>query len=216
MDAERAVALEDVGFEYGRGLDTVVDGATFDVRYGVATCLFGPSGSGKSTLLALIGRLVQPTRGRVTWHPRHEAETAPRFAWVTQAANLVPSLTVVENVALGPLARSGSVAGSYARAEAAIAAVGLLGLERRPVTAVSGGQMQRVAIARALASDADVLLADEPTANLDASAAGVVLEAIGLAVEAGAAVVVASHDAAVLELASSRIEVRGGSCRVVG
>lgn len=214
MTAESAVDLDRVGFEYRRGLAPVVDAATFSIAYGAVTCLFGPSGSGKSTLLALIGRLVRPTRGRVSLHvPSGRGE--PRFAWVTQAANTVPSLTVRENVALGPLARGGSVAGSYSRADAAIASVGLLGLEARGIATVSGGQAQRVAIARALASDADVLLADEPTANLDARATELVLEAFGLAAGAGVAVVVASHDATVMGFATTRIEVRGGSCRVV-
>lgn len=215
MAAESAVDLDRVGFEYRRGLVPVVDAATFGIAYGAVTCLFGPSGSGKSTLLALIGRLVRPTRGQVSWYAPDGRAGHPRFAWVTQAANTVPSLTVLENVALGPLARGGPVVGSYGRAEAAISSVGLLGLEGRGVATVSGGQAQRVAIARALASDADILLADEPTANLDARATEVVLDAFGLAAGAGVAVVVASHDATVMEFATTCIEVRGGSCRVV-
>ena len=160
----------------------------------------GPSGSGKSTLLHLIAGLDTPTTGSITW-PAIGARAALRpgpVALVFQGPSLLPPLDVTENIAL-PLVLGG-VDGDEAskRARAALARLDLTSLGDKLPEELSGGQSQRVAIARALAQRPRLLLADEPTGQLDhdtgATVIGVLLEA---AAETGAALIVSTHDPAV-------------------
>ncbi len=200
----------------------LLDRIDLTVAPGEWVAIVGESGSGKSTLLNVIAGLDRPDAGEVRldgkavdyadddslalWRRRH-------LGFVFQAFHLLPYLTVAENVAL-PLALLGTGAGERCeRASALLASVGLAGLERRRPATLSGGEMQRAAIARALVHAPRLLLADEPTGNLDEGAAGAVLDCLGDAVgRAGAAALMVTHSRLaaaradrVLRLAGSRL-----------
>jgi putative ABC transport system ATP-binding protein len=174
--------------------------ASFELASGEVVALYGKSGSGKSTLLNLLAGLDQPTSGRVEFEGRDFGALGERGrTWVRRAKlgfvfqffNLLPTLTALENVSL-----SLELAGrpDRERAAAALASVGLSGKEKRFPHELSGGEQQRVAIARALVKEPSLILADEPTGNLDSSTGEAVLE---LLVEAcrgrGAALLMATH-----------------------
>jgi putative ABC transport system ATP-binding protein len=187
-----------------------------DVRAGQGerVLLRGPSGSGKSTLLALIAGLLTPSTGRVSVAGTDVGALArgARDAWRGAALGFVPqrlhlseSLTVAQNLAL-PFA-AGGLAVDHARISALLQALGLAGLQARQPHELSVGQAQRVALARALVRRPKVLLADEPTANLDDAMSEAVLDLLTqAAVENEATLVIATHDARVAtRLADARV-----------
>jgi predicted ABC-type transport system involved in lysophospholipase L1 biosynthesis ATPase subunit len=184
-----------------------------EVRAGEGIALVGPSGSGKSTLLHLMAGLDRPTLGSVGWPAigdRAELRPGP-VAVIFQGPSLLPPLTVIENVAL-PLILDG-VAESQARgsAAAALARLGLGDLADKLPEEVSGGQAQRVAAARALAGRPRLLLADEPTGQLDRESGAEVVGALLAAAEhTGAALVVATHDPTVAARLPRRWEMHSG------
>ena len=174
--------------ETASGRLTILDDVTFDVQEGEAVAILGASGSGKTTLLGLLAGLDIPTRGRVELdgtdlfaldEDGRAALRARMVGFVFQSFQLLPALTALENVLL-PLELSGSP-GARAAATALLARVGLAErLAHRP-RQLSGGEQQRVAIARALANAPRLVLADEPTGNLDPATAERVLDEIGSA-----------------------------------
>ncbi|GAA0993593.1 ABC transporter ATP-binding protein [Subtercola frigoramans] len=162
------------------GAVTALDGVSLEIGDGEWVAVQGPTGGGKSTLLQLLGALEQPTSGTVTLsadsgaldlgalsEQRLSGIRANRIGFVFQSFNLIPTLTAVNNVvaALRPIGVRGPVA--HARAREALGRVGLGDRVNHLPAALSGGQQQRVAIARALVKNPDVILADEPTGNLD-------------------------------------------------
>jgi ABC-type lipoprotein export system ATPase subunit len=172
--------------------------ATVDA--GARVALVGPSGSGKSTLLHLMAGLDRPTVGDVDWPalgPVGDLRPGP-VAVIFQGPSLLPPLTIEENVAL-PLVLGGAADGeAHGLARAALDRVGLADLAAKLPEEVSGGQAQRAAVARALAGRPRLILADEPTGQLDrASGAAVVDVLLAAADDAGAALVVATHDPAI-------------------
>jgi putative ABC transport system ATP-binding protein len=182
--------------------------------------LSGPSGCGKTTLLNLIGGLDRPTAGDVRVEDQwlgelSNAELADlrlrRIGFVFQAYNLIPVLSAIENVEF-IMQLQGRPAHEYReRASAMLEAVGLGELTTRRPSELSGGQQQRVAVARAIASGPAIVLADEPTANLDSRASEALLELIRkLNEQEGVTVVVASHDPRVLEFARRQIGLVDG------
>jgi ABC-type lipoprotein export system ATPase subunit len=183
---------------FGRGRSAVValHEATCAIDGGQLIALVGSSGSGKSTLLHLLAGLDTPTAGTIEWPALADAPLRPGpVAVVFQAASLVPALDVLENVTLPLLLAGRDDPSAVAAAKNALAAVGLTEVAERLPDELSGGQAQRVAIARALASGARLLLADEPTGQLDHETAGAVIDAlIDAARRSGAALVVATHD----------------------
>jgi putative ABC transport system ATP-binding protein len=196
------VCCTDLSRTYGSGRAAVVAlyGATCEIRAGERIALMGPSGSGKSTLLHLIAGLDRPTAGAITWPAlgdRASLRPGP-VALVLQGPSLLPPLDVVENVAL-PLVLEGiDESDARARAVAALERLELADLHAKLPEELSGGQMQRIAIARALAQRPRLLLADEPTGQLDHETATHVMDILlEAARENGAALVVSSHDAAV-------------------
>ena len=193
--------LAGLGYDAGRAL---VDGVTVAFRPGEVTALVGPSGSGKTTMLSLAGGLLQPTRGTATFlgEPMWQGDGDPRadVAFVLQVYGLVPVLSALENVAVALQARGCPAREADERAEAALARFSIADLGDRQVEELSGGQLQRVACARALVVDAAVLLADEPTSELDGDNRDVVMAALRAEAERGAVVVVATHDPAVTDL----------------
>jgi ABC-type lipoprotein export system ATPase subunit len=200
MSADVLVRCQDVARTFGSGPAAVVAvrRVNCEVRAGQQLALTGPSGSGKSTLLHLLAGLDAPTVGTVSWPalgPREALRPGP-VGVVFQGPSLLPPLDVLENVAL-PLVLAGA-ADDAARASAA-AALDLLelgGLAAKLPEELSGGQAQRVAVARVLAGRSRLILADEPTGQLDFAAATAVLDALlHAAAETGAALVVSTHDA---------------------
>jgi putative ABC transport system ATP-binding protein len=197
-----------VSVVHGRGSAIVraLDDVDFRVRAGERVALFGPSGSGKTTLLHVVGGLVVPERGEVTWRgaPLSSLDVSARgrerargIALVFQGANLLPSLTAYENVAFAAHAsRQTDGSGEPVDAAELLTLVGLAAkLDALPAE-LSGGEAQRVAIARALAQRPVLLLCDEPTGHLDSDTGGRVLDLIdALQREFGFAQVTATHDA---------------------
>jgi len=187
---------------------------------GEFVALEGPSGSGKTTLLQLLGALDRPTAGHVYFEGRDLASLPDRevaalrlsaFGFVFQQFNLIPTLTALENVELG-LAPTG-VNGHELR-QRSLALLGEVGLAERAdhlPAQLSGGEQQRVAIARALVVEPRVILADEPTGNLDTKTGADVIDALaGLAARRGSTVVVATHDAGLAARAPRRLAMRDG------
>jgi putative ABC transport system ATP-binding protein len=187
---------------------------------GELVVLMGPSGSGKSTLLGILAGLEPPDSGGVMWHGRSVADLsatelahqrASQFGVVFQSLGLFPALTARENVHL-PLLISG--ADPHSAAAAVESWLRRLGLEDRAehrLFELSLGQQQRVAVARALAPDPDIILADEPTAELDHDAANAVIKALREVSQRDGGVILASHDPRVLLVADRVLVLRAGS-----
>jgi len=187
MADDDVLRVEGVVKEFGDGVRTrVLHGVDLALRPGELTALIGPSGSGKSTLLNIIGLLDRPTTGRIllkgtdTSLLDDDALTHLRgktLGFVFQFHHLLPAFTVVENVMLPAYAEAGYPTPQMrSRAEEVLVAVGLADKIEARASDLSGGQQQRVAIARALAHDPALVLADEPTGNLDTSSADEVFE----------------------------------------
>jgi putative ABC transport system ATP-binding protein len=196
------VRCSDASRTFGRGDQAVVavHGCTCEVDAGSRIAITGSSGSGKSTLLHLLAGLESPTGGAVTWPDlgHSPVERSRDIAVVFQGPSLLPALTVAENVALAAVLTGTDEAEADTRAVVAMETVGVAALADQLADTLSGGQSQRVAIARALALRPRLVLADEPTGQLDAETGGHVLDVLIAAVdETGAALVVTTHDPAV-------------------
>jgi ABC-type lipoprotein export system ATPase subunit len=218
-EAGRLVA-DSVELTYSSGFAEVhaLQGISLDLEPGAFVALIGPSGSGKTSLLHCLGGLVAPTSGEVRWNgrplsrpglPARIDARGADFAYVFQGGNLMPTFTAAENIAFAAFV-------SGRRTE--VRAVGLLrdvGLEAKAQALpdeLSGGEQQRVAMVRALAQGARVLLADEPTGQLDSTTANVVLDLIDSvrADHPELIVVLATHDQAVAGRAQRSIEIVDG------
>jgi putative ABC transport system ATP-binding protein len=214
--------LEGVSKFFQRGPTTVraLDGVDMEIEPGEFVALEGPSGSGKTTLLQLLGALDRPSSGRVLFEDRDLASMPDNglaelrlrsFGFVFQQFNLIPTLTAVENVE-AKLAPTGvSDAEVRARSLALLGEVGLAERATHLPAHMSGGEQQRVAIARALVVEPRVVLADEPTGNLDTATGADIIELLaGVAAEHGATVIVATHDADLASRAPRRVAIRDG------
>ncbi len=203
-----------VTFAYRRGGEELFGGLSWSFAGGALTAVTGPSGRGKSTLLYLLGLMLRPTGGQVLLQgervdalpdARRAAVRAHRVGFVFQDAALDPARRIVDSVvepALYAGCRRGEVVG---RARELLDQLGVgQRADHRPGE-ISGGQAQRVAVARALINTPVVILADEPTGNLDQGNAAVVLGALRDAARAGAAVIIATHDADVLGACDERV-----------
>jgi putative ABC transport system ATP-binding protein/lipoprotein-releasing system ATP-binding protein len=215
MNAEPLVCCVGVGRTYGSGPTATVALQPTDCELGpgARVAIVGPSGSGKSTLIHLMAGLDDPTVGHVEWPaigPRGALRPGP-VAVVFQGPSLLPPLTVEENVAL-PLVLAGMRDGeARERAHAALEQLGLADLIRKLPDEISGGQAQRVAVARALVGEPRLLLADEPTGQLDRAAGEAVIDVLLAAAEhADAAVAVATHDLTVADRFPDRWSMRNG------
>ena len=196
-----------------------VRGVSLAVMPGEFVALMGPSGSGKSTLLHILGALDRPTEGSTIIRGRRYDDLADReltrlrgevFGFVFQFFNLLPTLTAAENVLL-PALVAGEHPSEYAdRVDELLALVGLAGRAAHHPSEMSGGEQQRVAIARALLRRPQVLLADEPTGNLDSRSGGIVLGLLRRLVDEGQTVVMVTHDAGAAALADRILFVRDG------
>jgi ABC-type lipoprotein export system ATPase subunit len=198
---EILVALDNVGYHYANERRAVAALSKISCRIlaNDRVAILGPSGSGKSTLLQLIAGIEKPTYGTIDW-PGLDKEKALRpdqICVAFQTANLLPTLTVLENVELAWLLSQNNPATARSAALQIVEKLGLLPLSERLPCEISGGQMQRVAVARALVCRPRVVLADEPTGQLDSITAarfiGLLLDAVS---DCGAALIIASHDPA--------------------
>jgi putative ABC transport system ATP-binding protein len=207
-------------FREGSQTVAVLNGATLSLDRGEIVALEGPSGSGKTTFLTILGCMLTPSSGRVRIEGREVDPTRPdllpgyrraSIGFVFQQFNLFPALTAAENVEYA-LNLKGTK-GVKARREAArlLEAVGLADRSRFLPRDLSGGQKQRVAIARALVGAAPVLLADEPTANLDTQVGTQILELFrGLAKQENRALLIVTHDPKVRVIADRVVRIRDG------
>ncbi len=230
MDSLQGVILSATGVTrvFGQGESAVraVDGVDLSVRSGELALIMGPSGSGKTTLLTMLGGLLRPTSGSI-WIDGvditrlSEAELAPvrrtSVGFIFQSFNLWETLTVQENVEL-VLNMAGKPGGAArARAISLLKARGLGARLNFRARDLSGGEKQRVSVARALANEPRLLLADEPTANLDSIRGREVMHLLrDLAHSDGRAVVVVSHDQRVREVADRVLWLEDGRFREIG
>jgi putative ABC transport system ATP-binding protein len=217
-------ALEAVGITkvYGEGAAAVraLSGVDVSVADGEFLAIMGPSGSGKSTLLHILGALDRPSGGSSHVHGRRYDDLDDReltrlrgevFGFIFQFFNLLPTLTAAENVLLPALVAGESPRAYGDRAEELLSLVGLTDRAAHLPAEMSGGEQQRVAIARALLRRPDVLLADEPTGNLDSAAGAMVLRLLRSLVDDGQTVVMVTHDAGAAALADRVLFLRDGS-----
>jgi putative ABC transport system ATP-binding protein/macrolide transport system ATP-binding/permease protein len=200
------------------GSVTALDGVNLDVPFGGFTVLAGPSGSGKSTLLRILGLVERPTAGRVELHGRQTALVSERarrarrrrihLVFQQPADNLLGYLHVADNLrAAAQLARARAPSQDLLDL---LDRLGLPGTARWSIAALSGGQQQRLALLTALAANAEVVLADEPTSQLDEASAQLVVQTLLDLVRLGVTVVVASHDEAVLAVAPRIVRLLDG------
>lgn len=207
---EKIVECRNVVKQFSQG-DTMVDalvGVSTDFNAGEFVSISGPSGSGKSTLLHIIGSLERPTGGEVlidgiSLANQSKRELADlrlnRIGFIFQAYNLLPVLSVIENVEFIPQLQGVDAPTRRERAMHLLHEVGLNNLEHRRPAQISGGQQQRVAVARALAGNPSIVLADEPTANLDSKNSDELLALMSrLNEESGVTFIVATHDPRVI------------------
>ncbi len=215
------VALRDVARVYPRGTTEVVAlaGVSLDVREGEKLAIMGPSGSGKTTLLSILGCLDRPTRGehlfdgqRVEGLGDDELSRLRNrsIGFVFQAFHLIPQLTVAENVET-PLLYSGAPVDAWRpRALRALEQVGLSGRADHLPGELSGGEAQRAAIARALVTEPRLVLADEPTGNLDTQTGGEIAALLDALHERGTTVVLVTHNEALARGAERLVRLRDG------
>lgn len=224
-DPGTVVSLDGVTktYELGGTVEALTD-FSLELTEGSYTAVMGPSGSGKSTLLNLIGGLDTPTEGTVTINGSDltdlsEDERAEvrggEVGFVFQTFNLMPRLTAVENVAL-PLSFSGVPRKKRReRANSLLADVGLADRGGHRPAELSGGQRQRVAIARALAPEPAILLADEPTGNIDTETGDRVMKLFGELSDAGNTILLVTHERRIADRAERIVHVRDGELETV-
>jgi putative ABC transport system ATP-binding protein len=215
------IELEDITKVYQMGEIEVhaLRGVSLQIENGQSACIMGPSGSGKSTLMNVIGCLDSPTSGGYRLHDQDVSRLSDNqladirnaeIGFVFQQFNLLPRTTAVRQVEL-PLIYAGvGRRERRRRAEAALEAVGLSDRLRHRPDELSGGQQQRVAIARALVAEPSILLADEPTGNLDSEAGAEVLHIFDQLNQQGITVIFVSHDPEIAAYAQRIIRIRDG------
>ncbi|MFW5721764.1 MAG: ABC transporter ATP-binding protein [Desulfohalobiaceae bacterium] len=216
------VLVQNVAKEYGQGevVTRALRGVDLTVEPGEFTAMAGPSGSGKSTLLNIIGGLDRPTSGSVRLEGRDIGTLSgrqlsllrrDRIGFIFQSYNLIPVLTALENAEYVLMLQGVSVHERHERVRQVLAEVGLSGLERRFPRELSGGQQQRVAIARAIAPEPALVLADEPTANVDSKTGHALLELMQkLNQDKKVTFFFSTHDPKVMRMAGRLILLKDG------
>ena len=217
---DKAIALHDVDLSLGRGAARVhiLKGISLGIDRGEAVGLVGPSGSGKSTLLMLMAGLERPDSSRIVVdgtdlaaldEDRLARFRGRRIGIVFQSFHLVPTMTALENVAL-PLELAGE-GDAFERARAELQAVGLGDRMQHYPAQLSGGEQQRVAIARAIVSNPAILVADEPTGNLDENTGESIIDLLfALKRDRGATLVLVTHDLNLARLCDRMVRLRSG------
>ncbi|MEE9610370.1 MAG: ABC transporter ATP-binding protein [Desulfatiglandales bacterium] len=216
------IHLENLTKNYGQGevITPALRGVDLTLESGEFTAMAGPSGSGKSTLLNMIGGLDRPTSGRVEVEGREISSLSSselsrlrrdRIGFIFQSYNLIPVLTALENAEYVLMLQGIPVKSRRDRLRKLLKEVGLEGMEDRFPRELSGGQQQRVAIARAIVPEPALILADEPTANVDSKTAGMLLELMQrLNQEKGATFLFSTHDPEVMKQAMRLLLLKDG------
>jgi putative ABC transport system ATP-binding protein len=207
-------------FQDGENIIKAVDDVSLNIEAGEFTAIIGPSGSGKSTLLNLIGGLDNPTSGAVELSGTDIAKMSgsalsdfrrDHIGFIFQSYNLIPVLSAEENIEYIMLLQGIDTATRKKRVKEMLHLVGLEGLGDRRPSHLSGGQQQRVAIARAMASHPDIILADEPTANLDSKTGIALLEVMkSLNEDRGMTFIFSTHDNKIMDRARRLVHVLDG------
>lgn len=209
------IECSDVAFAYRRG-EPIIDGFSYRFEPGTMTALVGPSGSGKSTLLYLCGLLLHPTTGmiKVAGTPQVDRSDAQRagtrareIGFVFQDASLDPTRSVIDNITESALYSGLPRVAAITRARDLMERLGVTIRATHRPGEISGGQAQRVAMCRALLNDPSIILADEPTGNLDAVNGLIVVSLLEDAAASGKTVVLATHDLTLADAAHQVIEV---------
>jgi putative ABC transport system ATP-binding protein len=225
--SELVIAAQDIRKVYRLegGLEVhALRGLDLEIRRGQYVAIMGPSGSGKSTLLQILGCLDVPSSGSYKLAGQEVSELSEddlsairnqRIGFIFQAYNLLPRANALHNVALPLMYRGTPTKARIERAREALARVGLENrLDHRP-NQLSGGQKQRVAIARALATDPDILLADEPTGNLDSKTGEEILGLFQELHQEGRTIIMVTHEQDVAEHCEEIVRVRDGKVEVI-
>jgi len=219
---KHVVQMSGVRKDYGEGTGLVqaLKGIDLELHAGDFITLAGPSGSGKSTLLNIIGGLDRPTAGNILFEERDITRMSgsdlsrlrkERIGFIFQAYNLIPVLTAFENAEYVLVLQGVPAPERRARISALFTEVGLEGLEERFPRELSGGQQQRVAIVRAIAPAPALVLADEPTANVDSTTGGALMDLMAkLNKEKGVTFLFSTHDPLVMARAHRRIVLKDG------
>jgi ABC-type lipoprotein export system ATPase subunit len=216
--SEHLLETRDLAKSYDGGRIQALRGVDLEVDAGEFVAIRGPSGSGKSTLLHLLGGLDTPSRGEVLYRGRTLSECADLDAYrsqsvgfVFQAFHLLPTLTALQNVQVPMCEGNRTRRERLERAEALLREVGLEERLQQYPNELSAGERQRVAIARSLANGPEILLADEPTGNLDSESAARILDLLGgLQSERNLTLLVVTHDPEVAERARRQVHFRNG------
>ncbi len=210
--------LQNVARVYDRGTIVALKNVNLVLATGECVAIQGPSGSGKSSLLNILSGIDTPSAGEVFWNdlpPRSRREWATlrgsEIGVVFQEFNLLPTLTAIENVEMALLGRGISSASRRSRAIKALERVGLISRLSHLPNALSGGERQRVAIARSIVNSPSLLLADEPTGNLDSANAALIIDLLlGLHEDSGMTLVLITHDEGIAARCSRCIRIKDG------
>ena len=212
MDNQTILSIRDLRVVFEDGF-TALGGVSIDIGENEFVTLLGPSGCGKTTLLRCIGGFEKPTSGEILYKGQNIIGLPPykrAINTVFQRYALFPHLNVAQNVAFGPDLRKEDKKKTADEVSRMLALVGLAGFEKRRISSLSGGQQQRVAIARALAGRPSLLLADEPTGNLDSRTGADVMRLFHELHEAGNTIVLITHDAKIAAQTPRAIHIHDG------
>lgn len=212
------IRLESVERQYDAGTIIALRNVNLVIATGECLAIVGPSGSGKTSLLNMLSGIDMPTKGQLYWN---DLPVRSRREWTTlrgseigivfQEFNLLPTLTAVENVEIALIGHGIPASSRRSRAIKAIERVGLMGRLDHLPNAMSGGERQRAAIARAIVNSPSLLLADEPTGNLDSANAALIIDLLlGLQEDAGMTLVIITHDEDLAARCSRCIRIRDG------
>ena len=212
MDNQTILSIRDLRVVFEDGF-TALGGVSIDIGENEFVTLLGPSGCGKTTLLRCIGGFEKPTGGEILYKGQNIIGLPPykrAINTVFQRYALFPHLNVAQNVAFGPDLRKEDKKKTAEEVSRMLALVGLAGFEKRRISSLSGGQQQRVAIARALAGRPSLLLADEPTGNLDSRTGADVMRLFHELHESGNTIVLITHDAKIAAQTPRAIHIHDG------